>query len=627
MRFDDTLETVLAADVSTPFGKASAWRQLVDLIGRQRAPEDGRALDLLKSIRDEVPLKVRAASTRALALAEPPYGLVCLCALDEVAVAAPVLRSAKLNAGQWIELLPQLSAGGRAVLRERRDLPAGVVEALATFVSDFTIECTAEAQAAAKSMPLEDEIALAEDADAPTMPATAFVSVGAAAKAIPVVAAALQQAADGGDGQNEAETRQSVTIDAAFATPTLAPERADAHEGGMSAEQAILTVNAEPVALDGVQDVGTEGGDDGTFEIAEVVARIDAFYSQQQDRVASAPARVRAEGFRFETDAQGVIRWVDGVSRGPLIGLSLEVPAPAGGTGVDGTVAGAFRHRAAFADARLLVAGESDAAGDWRISAGAAFDPITGRFAGYRGTARRPRADESASGVRSRGGAADSLRQLMHELRTPANAIAGFSEMIEHQMLGEVRPVYRERAGVIRDQARALLAAIDDLDIAARIEVSALRLQPGEVALRPVLARIVDDLTVLASARGTHIVLPADLPAVLADPRAVERLFARMLATLVSAAGEGEWIEVSARADDGYVAVSATRPQALTAMSGDALFAMDDEDSDAALLGTGFALRLLRNLARELSGALVIEAERLTVQLPATVTKSLEIVR
>ncbi|MFN6935672.1 MAG: hypothetical protein ACK4NZ_11045, partial [Tsuneonella sp.] len=31
LRYDDTLETVLAGDVSTSFGKASAWRQIVDL--------------------------------------------------------------------------------------------------------------------------------------------------------------------------------------------------------------------------------------------------------------------------------------------------------------------------------------------------------------------------------------------------------------------------------------------------------------------------------------------------------------------------------------------------------------------------------------------------------------------
>ena len=69
------------------------------------------------------------------------------------------------------------------------------------------------------------------------------------------------------------------------------------------------------------------------------------------------------------------------------------------------------------------------------------------------------------------------------------------------------------------------------------------------------------------------------------------------------------------------------RPQAFAAHPGEAIFAIDDEGDDAALLGTGFALRLIRNLARELSGALIVEAETLTIRLPAAVTKSLEQVR
>ena len=48
MRFDDSLETVLAGDMSNPFGAQSGWRQLVDLIGRGRAPASEAAIERLK---------------------------------------------------------------------------------------------------------------------------------------------------------------------------------------------------------------------------------------------------------------------------------------------------------------------------------------------------------------------------------------------------------------------------------------------------------------------------------------------------------------------------------------------------------------------------------------------------
>ncbi|MEH3121772.1 MAG: hypothetical protein PGN16_07290 [Sphingomonas phyllosphaerae] len=70
------------------------------------------------------------------------------------------------------------------------------------------------------------------------------------------------------------------------------------------------------------------------------------------------------------------------------------------------------------------------------------FDQMTGAFTGRRGQARRPRADERAErGLdRERAAGAEGLRRLVHELRTPTNAIAGFSELIEQQLLGPVAP-------------------------------------------------------------------------------------------------------------------------------------------------------------------------------------------
>jgi len=121
--------------------------------------------------------------------------------------------------------------------------------------------------------------------------------------------------------------------------------------------------------------------------------------------------------------------------------------------------------------------------------------------------------------------------------------------------------------------------------------------------------------------------LPDDDAVVKADARAAERLLSRMLATLVSAAGDGETIGVTLSEGGERVAIGFTRPRALTGHADQALFDIDDEREDAALLGTGFALRLIRNLANELAGSLTIEAATLTVRLPSAVTNSLEIVR
>ncbi|MBA17703.1 MAG: hypothetical protein CMN73_15350 [Sphingomonas sp.] len=800
MRFDDTLETVLAGDLTTPYGRHSAWRQLVDLIGRRRVPPDSRALAVLNAIRNEVPANIRAASARGLEYAEPPFALVSIFCVDEISVAAPVLRAARLSSSEWISLLPEMSSAARSVLRNRRDLGPPVKRALEAFgPADFVLadgtpaaavqeqpepdlaepmfetgendtlldeDAVANAPEPSVSQPVmdpvpypdilqaqpeagvadpwpeEDVIALrsltpltesakplaspeAEDAaegETDTPPAeqqadvaaivvapTADSAVAAVAPdtdvpdteavAEPAVEPAesefiehvppvrdayapsdmhfdplpapsaiappvypedaglpapetLAEAAVAADlSAAAAEEDLSFVALAGFATSLAVPEReaaafdkpqspdredGPAHQSGTMATPvfsepvAERAAEAEDVAMSedllveervvesAPADPAPDGeAGEGPFQISDVVARIDAFWRRQQDEVREPRPVPRPNGFRFETDAKGVIRWVDGVSRAPLVGLSLDQQGIPGAARIDAIAAGAFRRRAGFANSRLVIDGDSDAAGDWLISAIPVFDSSSGRFSGYRGTARRPRPDERAEPAVPPSSPADSLRQLVHELRTPTNAIAGFAEMIETQILGPVAEPYRDRAGVVRTQAKELLGAIDDLDLAARIESQALSLAPTRVALRPLLAGIADDLSQLAELRGAWIALPVDDLAVTGDRRAVERLFARLMATLVSASGEGERVGVRSGVDGDDVLVTFERPAALADYKGESVLGIDDEGSDAALLGTGFALRLARNLARELGGSLVIEADNLTLRLPA----------
>jgi signal transduction histidine kinase len=607
LRFDDTLETVLAADLNTPYGVHSAWRQLVDLIGRRRVAADARAMTTLRAIRAQVSAPVRAASARALEFANPPAPLVRLFALDEIAIGLPVLRSARLASAEWVQLLPELAPAARAVLRHRRDLGPVVKRALESFGPiDFVLADDSDPHAAPSH----------ELATVPVEPSEDYSFVT-------LVGVAASDEADQGLA---AVSVQTGTIAAAASIEVIAEPEPTAQIHGM--DQGNLTVVRGPSEaldlpeLEGVADAGVQGDAEGPFEIAEVVARIDAFW---RDREETGPrpfrAPLRAEDFRFETDAKGIVRWVAGVSRASIVGISLDFQGVATGSRVDGIVSGAFRRRASFSTARMTIEGESDAAGDWLISAVPVFDPANGRFTGYRGTARRPRIDERAEPMRVPGtSSADSLRQLVHELRTPTNAIAGFAEMIETQMLGPVADPYRDRAHVIRSQARELLGAIDDLDLAARIDSAALSLVPTQVHLRPLISGIAEDLSQLAALRGSVIALPADDLVVDGDRRAVERLLARLMATLVSASGLGERIGIQlALENDDKVAITIDRPKALADYPGDSVLGIDDEREDTALLGTGFALRLARNLARELGGSLLIAPESLTLRLPASV--------
>lgn len=581
MRFDDTLETVLAADTDTAFAAQSAWRQVVDLVGRRRVPADARALARLVDLRDRVPLAIRVASARMLEQCEPPAPLIGLFATDDLAVGLPVLRTAALGDEEWQALLPQLSPPARSVLRNRRDLSPVVRRALEAFGhSDMAIGDDAAGRPVKASEP--DILP-----QSPTAPS--FVSLGSIALGMPVVAEAVRRAA--GD---------EVTGD---------EEDADtAHRQGQAGP-----IHPEADSAD------------GPFRIADVVARIDAFQRRREesnDGGVSLPS-VHDDRFRFETDRFGTIHWVEGINRAVTIGLALAAPGVSHIGGGDAIIAGALRRRAGFRDARLAISGSSDAAGDWLLSAVPVFDTDSGRFTGYRGTARRPLAHERAEPSSPQAiPVADSMRQLVHELRTPANAISGFAEMIGSEMLGPVPPVYRERANVIRDQARILIAAIDDLDFAARIEGNSLDLRPQAVAVAPLLAGIVQDLSGLLDLRGAAIDIGASDSVVSGDARALERLFGRLFATLAASTGREERVGVAIEREGKVVRILIDRPATLAVDIADDDIA--DAGDEALSLGTSFALRLAANLARELGGSFDIGNSCLTLQLPAAEDRPME---
>jgi signal transduction histidine kinase len=371
-------------------------------------------------------------------------------------------------------------------------------------------------------------------------------------------------------------------------------------------------------------------------QIRDLVARIESFRRRRDAAgLAAAAAPSPVDEFQWETGPDGVILWVEGAPRGPLVGQSIASIAERGQYGVDGQAAGAFEKRAPFRDARFSVPGSGAASGDWRISGVPFFDAAQGNFLGYRGSARRPRLDEVAhggapaeapTGLFGTDLPADSLRQLIHELRTPLNAIIGFAEMIDGQYMGPAATGYRARASDIMDQARRLLSAVDDLDTAARIETQRLQLAESSVDAVALLCRLHDAYERVARQRGSRIVIEIerDLPDAKVELDAAERMFARMLAATIGLARDGETITATMAMgqDSGrkMLCLSIDRPKAIEGIDESALldpgYSPDGDWPGAPALGLGFALRLVRNLAEAVGGALQVGERRFSLYLP-----------
>jgi signal transduction histidine kinase len=340
--------------------------------------------------------------------------------------------------------------------------------------------------------------------------------------------------------------------------------------------------------------------------LSEVVARIERRRrTRDSQQAGGAAAGALAAGspvqFRWECDPSGEIAWVEGAPRGALIGRSIARAQDIEGDVLDDHVLRAFAMRAPFRDAVLTLGGHSALSGKWKISGVPAFEPADGRFAGYRGVAMRDAPASHRTEPLEMLSDPDSLRELVHEIKTPLNAIIGFAEIIDGQYLGPADRRYRERAEEIVSQARLLLEAIDDLDFAAKIHSAQGRDGPG-ADLANLLDRAADSLRSFAAERMVEIEIASSqrIPTAAIEAELAERLIFRLSTGVIEAAEARERLRLSVDHAGDQCRFSISRPKALRGKSDSKLFESPVQES-----GTGSSLRLVRGLARIAGGDLI----------------------
>jgi len=361
--------------------------------------------------------------------------------------------------------------------------------------------------------------------------------------------------------------------------------------------------------------------------IGEIAARIERLKSKRETEPAAAEAFLPDQPeisqpattpglFRWECDASGEIGWVEGAPRGALIGRSLP-----GEESATRDLVRAFADRLPFEDTPITLPAPA-LEGEWRLSGIPAFSPVDGRFLGYRGIARRDGERDAPAPAVSLGvaGDAEALRETIHEIKTPLNAIIGFAEIIDGQYLGPAHRNYRLRAAEIVSQARMLLAAIEDLDFAARLQGR--KSGEGEsVPFAEIMPQLAEDLAARAMARSVQLRMAPQLTQLRSklDRDLAGRLLKRFLGALIDSAAPHETVHIEAKEGRGRLAVAVSRPGATLHLGESQLFDPSfttAAEGEGSRLGLGFALRLVRGLARLAGGELSLSASQLTLMLP-----------
>ncbi|WP_017666126.1 histidine kinase dimerization/phospho-acceptor domain-containing protein [Porphyrobacter sp. AAP82] len=595
MFFDDRLATVLRQRATGEASQRTQYRQLLDLLGRERGVRDGSDRSLLATawLRLDALAGVIPAAVRAGMIREPGWrfrspDLVVHLADQEPEVAAAALTRADLEAGDWTALIPRLPVRARGFLRLRRDLPVDVEALLEQLgVHDRGLPAPAhDAAPPAGDLPADIPPAMPPQFAKPQAPP-------------PPGPAMLRPAA----------------ADFAAAPPPVAPPH----------------VTAPPVTARSRDETGRT-------EISALVERIAQFRrtrSESQAELERSPRLPlgewpeRAErllaGFGFATDTTGRIAWAVAEAAPMVIGMRLFAGSPAPG-GAASELARAFQRRQPITRAALGLDGAPAITGDWIVDAEPRFSE-EGHFTGYFGRLRRvpDAAVADAAGPEAR--EADRIRQLLHELRTPVTAVQGYAEVIQQQLFGPAPHEYRALAAAIAADAARILAGFEELDRLARLETGAVRIEPGECDLAALLHRTAAQLApVLAPQEaGFDLGFAADTCCIAAiDPEDAEALVWRLMASLAAAAAPAERIGLRLDpvigAGRGEVRLRCALPARLAASEGASLFAATTRTGESAispgLFGTGFALRLARAEAQGAGGALRRDGDALLLTLP-----------
>ncbi len=221
------------------------------------------------------------------------------------------------------------------------------------------------------------------------------------------------------------------------------------------------------------------------------------------------------------------------------------------------------------------------------------------------------RAVEAANRAKS-----EFLAHMSHELRSPLNAILGFSEMVRDLHLGSDQIAkYTEYGGYIHQAGEHLLALIDDILDLAKVEAGKLKLQPKPFELGELLgecARMVRPMAERARLMF-RIAAPSEIT-LTADRLRAKQMIVNLLSNAIKFTPAGGKVELAAdRQADGTVVVTVT----------DTGFGMTKDEITLALqpfgrtgaaeaddpTGTGLGLPIVRSLIEAHGGSLQILSE------------------
>ena len=211
---------------------------------------------------------------------------------------------------------------------------------------------------------------------------------------------------------------------------------------------------------------------------------------------------------------------------------------------------------------------------------------------------------------------AEFLATMSHEIRSPLNAVIGFSELLVETPLDQRQ---REYASSIRQSSEHLHSIINDVLDYSKIEAGRVELEEKAVEVGPLVEGCVKTVSLAAAGRGLELGFllgPGTPPALFADATRIRQVLLNLLSNAVKFTERGEVRLVTKglrEADGRHLVTFMVQDTGIGISEADqkrlfSAFTQLDPSSTRSHGGTGLGLAISHRLCRLMGGTLTVRS-------------------
>ncbi|WP_414514383.1 ATP-binding protein [Nostoc sp. PCC 9305] len=223
------------------------------------------------------------------------------------------------------------------------------------------------------------------------------------------------------------------------------------------------------------------------------------------------------------------------------------------------------------------------------------------------------------------------LATISHELRTPMNAIIGFSQILLRPKFGQLTHQQADMVERILNNGKHLLMLLNEVLDFSKLEGGGLDLKAERFDISKVINLVVSEMRSLADAKNLSLLVQTDLqnPLVFNDPVRVKQILINLLSNAIKFTESGEiWVAVKELPANRVVIIVQDTGIGIAPRDFKHIFEafrQVDQTITRKYPGTGLGLAIIDSLVRMMGGKIFLESKlgmgsMFKIELPRQIT-------